>query len=481
MMFKENLYKIRNLNFDLIFFINLSFCIFPLTYILGNLLLNLNLLILCLLGIIYLKKKLFYFKPDLFITSIILFFFLIFFSTLINSKILNHEEFEIKKLENLFKSIIFLRFLLLLIIIYLLSKYDVINFRYFFYSAAFFSTALALDVIYQYVLGRDIFGFESGLNRNSGFFGNDEPIAGGYIERFAFFTFFLVFFLTIKKKSKNLFFTSLIIYVLLVGAMLAGNRMPLVLLLTGLVMIFIFIHEFRKPIISAFVIFLITFAVVANNNTYMKSNYLSFYGFQKSLVLNIYKNFTKVKKIDKKNNLSEEELKEKSLDNVIHSQFKFLPRRNIHAALFLTAIDTWKMNKIFGNGIKSFRKDCLLIIKSRYKYKGDYQKLIRVNRACSNHPHNYYLEILTETGIVGLCFIILFFLILLITTLKYLLKNKKKNFDEKNLILLAALISLLLELFPMKSSGSFFSTQNATYITIILSIIMSYKKSKSVS
>ena len=200
MAFKENLYKIKNLSFDLIFFINLFFCIFPLTYILGNLLLNLNLLILCLLGIIYLKKKLFYFKPDLFITGIILFFFLICFSTLINLNLLSHEEFEITKLENLFKSIIFLRFLILLIIIYLLSKYDVINFRYFFYSAAFFSTALALDVIYQYALGHDIFGFESGPNRNAGFFGEDEPIAGGFIERFAFFTVFLVFFLTIKKK-----------------------------------------------------------------------------------------------------------------------------------------------------------------------------------------------------------------------------------------------------------------------------------------
>ena len=34
------------------------------------------------------------------------------------------------------------------------------------------------------------------------------------------------------------------------------------------------------------------------------------------------------------------------------------------------------------------------------------------NRLCSNHPHNYYLEILTETGAVGLiiifynCFVI---------------------------------------------------------------------------
>ena len=100
--------------------------------------------------------------------------------------------------------------------------------------------------------------------------------------------------------------------------------MPLVLLLAGLVMICIFIHEFRKSIISAFVIFLITFALIVNNNTYMKFNYLSFYVFQKSLVLNIYKNFAEAKKINKKNNLSEDEEKEKSLDNIISNQLKFL-------------------------------------------------------------------------------------------------------------------------------------------------------------
>ena len=59
-----------------------------------------------------------------------------------------------------------------------------------------------------------------------------------------------------------------------------------------------------------------------------------------------------------------------------------------------------------------------------------------------------------------------------------MLRNRNKFFDEKNLILIAALVSLTLELFPIRSSGSFFSTQNATYITIILSIIISYKKSK---
>jgi len=352
----------------------------------------------------------------------------------------------------------------------------VINFKYFFYSAAFFSTSLALDVIFQYLFGHDIFGLEGGPKRHSGFFG-DEPIAGGFIERFAFFSIFSVFFLTIKKKSKNLFFTSLIIYILLTGALFAGDRMPLILFLAGLFLVFVFIREFRKSIVSAFIIFIITFIFVVNTNNYVKFNYLSFYVFQKSLVLNIYKNFAEVK--NKKNNFTQEQRTEKFLDKVINSQLKFLPRINNHTALFLTSIDTWRMNKIFGNGIKSFRKDCVLMIKSRYKYMGDYKKLIKSNRACSNHPHNYYLEILTETGLAGFCFIVLFFLILLTAAFKYMLRNKKKFFEEKNLILLAAFISLILELFPIRSTGSFFSTQNATYITIILSIIISYQKIKT--
>ena len=72
MILKKSLTQIKNIKFDLIFFINLSFCMLPLAYILGNLLINLNSLILCCLGILYLKNKLFYFKPDFLFKIIIL-------------------------------------------------------------------------------------------------------------------------------------------------------------------------------------------------------------------------------------------------------------------------------------------------------------------------------------------------------------------------------------------------------------------------
>ena len=42
------------------------------------------------------------------------------------------------------------------------------------------------------------------------------------------------------------------------------------------------------------------------------------------------------------------------------SEIEYYPSwESHHATLFLTALDTWKLNKIFGGGIKSFRTDCL--------------------------------------------------------------------------------------------------------------------------
>ena len=89
-------------------------------------------------------------------------------------------------MERLIKSILFFRFFLFLIIVYLLSKFDILNFKYFFISAAFSPILLSLDVIYQYIFGYDILGFKNDGLRNGGFFG-DEFIAGAYIERFSFF------------------------------------------------------------------------------------------------------------------------------------------------------------------------------------------------------------------------------------------------------------------------------------------------------
>ena len=150
-----------------------------------------------------------------------------------------------------------------------------------------------------------------------------------------------------------------------------------------------------------------------------------------------------------------------------------------HVRLFYTALDTWKRNKIFGNGIKSFRIDCDKLRGSAIYPEPGYNIgqdmiLFKKNRLCSNHPHNYYLEILTETGVVGL-FITLIIALLFVV---FILKNFKffKGNNIENFILLAATISLILKFFPFQSTGSIFTTNNTAYIILISSIILSYKK-----
>ena len=141
--------------------------------------------------------------------------------------------------------------------------------------------------------------------------------------------------------------------------------------------------------------------------------------------------------------------------------------------MFLTAIDTWKKNIIFGNGIKSFRVDCSKLQSAEYNLAEDMLKF-KKNRLCSNHPHNYYVEVLTETGIVGFSIFMILGLLLIFFILKNLKIFRKDNIE--NFILLGSTISLFLEMIPFKVSGSIFTTNNTTYIIILLAIILSYRK-----
>ena len=150
--------------------------------------------------------------------------------------------------------------------------------------------------------------------------------------------------------------------------------------------------------------------------------------------------------------------KYKNSGKQFHTYKKYNPDENYvlyphytgHFLLYLTSIDLFIDDPIFGKGIKSFRNNCI-------------NKVYLPNRVCENHPHNFILEILNDTGIIGLSVILLAILFLLINMYRdYLLGDKRNNLIS-NWVYIAIIIAIAVQFFPFRSSGSFFSTFNSAY------------------
>ena len=101
----------KNNSINTIALTNISFSFFPISFVFGNLITNVNILVFCCLGIFYLRSKILTTEFDLPIKIIFLFFFLIFFSTSLDFfKSLYLNEYEYYDLIKLMKSILFFRF-----------------------------------------------------------------------------------------------------------------------------------------------------------------------------------------------------------------------------------------------------------------------------------------------------------------------------------------------------------------------------------
>jgi hypothetical protein len=435
---------------------NIVFSFFPFSFILGNLIINLNFLLFCCLGIFHLRSKILTNKLNFPLKIISLFFLLVLFSTSLNFiESLYFGESDKFDLSRLIKSILFLRFFIILLLVFLLSKFEIINYKLFFTLVAILPVLISIDVIFQYIFGFNVIGIKSLLHHNSSFFG-DELIAGGYIQNFSFFS--ILFLTHLIKKNENIFkifLTTLTICTLAIGIMLSGNRMPFFLFLFGLFLLFLLHKDSRKTVLISYLIIFIIFELIKYTDRNILNAYNSFFSNMQTSVVSLsvkVKNDLLSNTQGKEKSEKEEKWKEDLNEN---------PEANPYKKMALTAIEIWKPNKIFGNGIKSFRVKCQKVI------------IEQKRGLCSTHPHNYYLEILVDLGIAGILLVIL----LAVTFIVFLAK-KYKNLSKnnlQNLFLLAAIISLFLEVFPIKSSGSIFTTNNATYLILMSSIVLSYQ------
>ena len=135
---------------------------------------------------------------------------------------------------------------------------------------------------------------------------------------------------------------------------------------------------------------------------------------------------------------------------------------------FGTFYETWRLNKFIGGGIKNFRYYCHLRenIDPNSKF------------VCNMHPHNYYLEILTESGLVGFAVITTFFLIVFYKTFFKIYLTKKSWLKNNEII--PFIFLFIVEIFPIKSTGSFFTTGNATFLFLIIGILIALMQKDNV-
>ncbi len=416
--------KLPHFNFRII--INVLLSLLPISFIAGNLVINLNMILIILASLLFWKKDFFKIKI-LLIDKLLIFLFL--FSLL--TSLINYNNFlssdPILTKENLIKSIAYLRYLLFYFSIRSIIEKNYFNVKMFFTSASICVIFVSLDLFLQFFSGKDIFGFPKSNQKLSGPFG-DELIAGSYLQRFCLFLFFLALFYKNYFTKINLNFLFLMTFILLFfSIVIAGNRMSVVLFMLLFIFLFLLEKNLRK-----FLIILIPFIFILYFAFYNFFPYIEFLTNQ--FLMHSYKiifSLDEIYKVNLNMNFSNTYLKE-----------------------FYLGYMTWQENLIFGGGINSFYLNC------------------KINFGlCISHPHNYYLEILSELGIIGMFIISAIFIKLLYLFFK--IKDNHNTSNEKNVITAFTLL-FLIEIFPFKTTGSFFTTGNSTYIFLLIAVIVGF-------
>ena len=412
-------------------YINLLIFLIPVSFIAGNMIVNINLILLILSTLILYGNKVFKIRYFVLDKLFFAFFFLVLLTGIINDYYFYSISLAWKGyFTTIIKSIFFLKYLLLYIVLRYLVETNTLNLKYFFSSCTLMSVFVSFDIIYQFFNGTDIFGYDGIKNKLGGPFG-DELIAGGYIQRFSIFSFFLIPLFYSNQFGKYLKIIIPILFIIFfIGIVLSGNRMPLILFLFTVSLIVLFQKQTRKYFLPSIILFILIFSLLFNFNNKVKYNFMAFYTqISQMMVIVLEKDFSNKK------------------------QPPYLKE-------FTSFHGTWLMNKYIGGGIKNFRYYC--------HERSNIDKNSKF--ICNMHPHNYYLEILTETGVVGFFLISIIFIIILHLTFlkKYFLKSKLND----NKIIIAFIFLFIAEIFPIKSTGSFFTTGNTTYLFLLIGILI---------
>jgi len=329
-------------------------------------------------------------------------------------------------------SLPYLRIFIFPIIIYYLLEKKIINLNVCFKILITVVLFLSLDGLFQFLYGVNILGFKSPLNyRVTGFFG-DEAILGSYLSKIIPLIISIYIFLNYKKDEKiNVVFLITIFFGILC-IFLSGDRMPFGTIILYLLLINLFSFNLKKFIASSFLVFFILTLLFSNNllkNRYINMTLLQL--FEKDITeINQEKNYIDQDNIKKKINFD--------YSNILNSKILFFSKS--HNEHFKSAYSIFKKNKIIGSGPNTFRINC-------------YPKFYEHSHKCSSHPHNIYLQLLAEVGIVGILILLSFLIFFIYKVFEGVkLRNKSQIY---------IFIHLFVMIFPISTYGNFFNNFNS--------------------
>ena len=329
----------------------------------------------------------------------------------------------------------FLRFILLFLFInYFFFKFEKPN--KLFNTWLILILFISIDVFIEFIFGRNLVGFGrveiNGVSQPHGTrivsFFKDEPIVGAFIYGFSFIVVGYLFsrYSEDKKNKLIILFLPLLFFT---SVLITGERSNTIKLFIGLMIFFLFSDFLKKKIKILFILFFLIFILtIISQNQSLKSRYVS--------------QFT---------NYFTEEDKRKEL-------FK----ENIYISLYRSGINVFKNYPIFGVGNKNYRIEACAPKKDPKTYY-----------LCITHPHQVYVEFLSEHGLFGTIILlsILFFLIFKI--LGIIIKSK-------NYIQAGCFIYILTNFIPLLPSGSFFSDFNSTIFWINFSLMYACNKQTNI-
>ena len=364
------------------------------------------------------KKKIFIKKNNLFIL------FFLFYLILLLSSFTSGDE------ESIIKSVGYIRFILFFL--FIINFYNLNSFKLLLKIIFISLIFLYFDIFYQLINGKDIFGYEPGLHltRYQGPFG-DELISGAYIKKYLFIGFILIL-----SYQKN-FYINLFIFLSVLIAFITGEKMSFFLISFGvLIYSLIFFKKNKYLLLSILIVgsLIISFLLYPN--------------IESDKLQKIQQRYTADFKVALGFSVNDAKNKNTFLNSV-------------HIIHFASAIELFKEKPFFGHGLKGFRKNCHDVSQKSLKNNFNIDEVRAERFKCSSHPHNFYFEIITETGIFSL--IVIFIIYFYIFKSAFNIKDKFYK--------IGLLLCLAVHVFPIATTGSFFTNHNSFHLWMTFGLI----------